>query len=406
MEKDFHVDDGVTSTNTVEGVIQLAHEAREICSKGNLRLHKFISNDHTVLQSIPPSECAVNTNTRDLTFKDMPQERALSIQWNIEKDCFRFDNTLKLQPATCRGILSTVASIYDPLGFLAQYILNGKRILREMCQHGIEWDDPLPNSLKPRWKNWQGDFVNLEKLNIHRCYLPVSFSEPKEIELHHFSDASSSGYGQCSYLRAKNAKDEIHCSLVMVKARVSPTKLTTIPRLELTAAVVSVSVGNMLREELCYDAKEYFWTDSKVVLGYINNDARHFHTFVTNRVQKIRQSTSPKQWFYVPSEVNPADSASRGVTVSELIESSWFTGPTFLWKNELPTPQTAELDLAIGDPEVRKVQTLLTKVTDTTSLAERLCKFSSWSKVVKAVAHLIRRARQIKSNAPFSCYTH
>lgn len=113
MEKDFYVDDGVTSTNTVKEAIQLAQEAREICSKGNLRLPKFISNSHTVLQSIPPSECAVNTNTEDLTFKDMPQERALSIQWNIEKDCFRFDNTLKVQRATRRGILSTVASIYD-----------------------------------------------------------------------------------------------------------------------------------------------------------------------------------------------------------------------------------------------------------------------------------------------------
>ncbi|KAJ7988063.1 hypothetical protein DPEC_G00319750 [Dallia pectoralis] len=57
----------------------------------------------------------------------MPQERALGIQWNVERDCFRFDNTLKDQPATRRGILSTVASIYDPLGFLAPYVLHGKR---------------------------------------------------------------------------------------------------------------------------------------------------------------------------------------------------------------------------------------------------------------------------------------
>ncbi|XP_028323877.1 uncharacterized protein LOC114476498 [Gouania willdenowi] len=83
------------------------------------------------------------------------------------------------------------------------------------------------------------------------------------------------------------------------------------------------------------------------------------------------------------------------------MKSSWFTGPAFLWKNELPTPQTVELDLTIGDPEVRKeVQTLLTKATDTTTLADRLSKFSSWSNAVKAVAHLIRRAKQIKSNTP------
>ncbi|XP_013856282.1 uncharacterized protein LOC106512149, partial [Austrofundulus limnaeus] len=296
IEKDFYVDDGVTSTDTVERAVQLAQEAIEICKQGGLRLHKFISNSPAVLQNIPPSECAVNIKTKDLTVKDMPKERALGMQWSVETDCFKFDNTLKNQPPTRRGILSTVASIYDPLGFLAPYVLSGKQILQEMCQQGISWDDPLPEALRPRWESWQRDFSNLEKVNITRCYFPKAFGEIKERELHHFSDASTSGYGQCTYLRAINAKEEIHCSLIIAKARVSPIKLTTIPRLELTAAEVSVSVSNMLREELGYDqVKEYYWSDSKVVLGYINNDARRFHTFVANRVQRIRQSTSPQQ---------------------------------------------------------------------------------------------------------------
>lgn len=47
----------------------------------------------------------------------------------------------------------------------------------------------------------------------------------------------------------------------------------------MTAAAVSVTVSNMLREELVYsNVEEFFWTDSKVVLGYINNEARRFHT--------------------------------------------------------------------------------------------------------------------------------
>lgn len=310
VTKDFYVDDGVTSADNVKRAIQLAQEAREICSKGGLRLHKFVSNNHAVLQSLPPSECATETNTKDLTFNDT-LERALGIQWSIKEDSFRFNNTLKDQPATRRGILSTVASIYDPLGFLAPYVLNGKRILQEMCNQGTGWDEHLPERLKPRWESWQRDFTNLQKINITRCYLPADFGEVVETELHHFSDASTSGYGQCSYLRVKNKKGEIHCSLVIGKARVSPTKVTTIPRLELTAAVVSVSISNMLREELrIVDGKEYFWTDSKVVLGYINNDARRFHTFVANWVQKICHCTNPQQWRYVPTDENPADGAS------------------------------------------------------------------------------------------------
>lgn len=179
--------------------------------------------------------------------------------------------------------MSTVAFIYDPLGFLAPYVLNGKRIVQEMCHQGVGWDDALPEMLKPWRESWRHDFANLEKINIARCYIPTNFGKVVKTELHHFSDASTSGFD----LRVKNQRGEIHCSLVIGKARVSPTKLTTIPRLELTPAVVSVAVSNMLREELGYAiSKEYFWTDSKVVLSYINNDSRRFHTFVANRVQK------------------------------------------------------------------------------------------------------------------------
>lgn len=106
----------------------------------------------------------------------------------------------------------------------------------------------------------------------------------------------------------------------------------TIPRLELTAAVISSSVSSMLKEELELKIdQEHFWTYSKVVLGYINNEARRFHVFVANRVQRIRDKTDPAQWHYIDTEQNPADHASRGLKVSELISSNWLTGPKFLW---------------------------------------------------------------------------
>jgi len=101
---------------------------------------------------------------------------------------------------------------------------------------------------------------------------------------------------------------------VFAKARVDPTKIVTIPRLELTA----VNVISMLKAELEYEnIQEFFWTDSQVVIGYINNEARRFHTFVANRVQLIPQRTSPEQWNYVASADNPADYASRGLSVTQ-----------------------------------------------------------------------------------------
>ena len=78
----------------------------------------------------------------------------------------------------------------------------------------------------------------------------------------------------------------VHCSLVIAKSRVAPTKVMTIPRLELTAAMLSTKISRFLRKQLNLEYKEFFWTDSKVVLGFIANESRKFHTFVANRVSE------------------------------------------------------------------------------------------------------------------------
>eukprot|EP00914_Ancora_sagittata_P012894 GHVO01024903.1.p1 GENE.GHVO01024903.1~~GHVO01024903.1.p1 ORF type:complete len:167 (-),score=6.03 GHVO01024903.1:61-537(-) len=114
----------------------------------------------------------------------------------------------------------------------------------------------------------------------------------------------------------------------------------TIPRLDLMAAIVSAHASTFLQTELRYDAANYFWTDSQVVLRYLKDKAQRFHMFVANRVQTIRTLTDVDRWFYVHTDQNPADIASRGGSSSELTKSIWFNGPSFLWSAELQ-PQTA-----------------------------------------------------------------
>ena len=81
---------------------------------------------------------------------------------------------------------------------------------------------------------------------------PKTLNGKKTYELHSFADASTSGFGQCSYVRVKDEDENVHVSLVMGKSHFPPTKFTTIPRLELTAAVVPVKVAVMVQEELNY----------------------------------------------------------------------------------------------------------------------------------------------------------
>jgi len=375
---------------------ELRHEisvsqAQEICAKGKLRLHKFVCNKREVLDVIPESER--NGKDVNLNYSNIPMQSVLGVKWDVETDVLSFNVDLKEKPATRRGILATVGSVYDPLGFLSPYILTGKQVLQEMCKRGVGWDEPVPPALETKWKAWLCDLENLPKVQMQRCFIPENIGVIRKIELHHFSDASSSGYGQCSYLRVV-ANDKVHCALVMAKARVAPTKVVTIPRLELTAAAVSAGESNLLRKELELKIdEEFFWTDSQVVLGYIKNEARRFHVFVANRVQKIRDLTDPKQWFYIETDQNPADHASRGLKVAELTESNWLTGPRFLWEQRLVTkPHSPEL--LVGDPEVK---VLKTQALERDGFLERFSRFSDWNTALNVVARIKRLTKGDKT---------
>ena len=189
-----------------------------------------------------------------------------------------------------------------------------------LCKESIGWDDTIPDELQIQWETWQNELHLMEMMEVPRCFKLQEMENLKKVELHHFSDASTEGYGQCSYLRLVDTRKQVNCSLVMGKAHVTPLKPITIPRLELTATVVSVRVSEMLSRELRYnEVEEVFWTDSKVVQAYIHNDARQFHTFVANRVQQIRERTLPKQWKYIEGKNNLADDASRGLSPKDLL---------------------------------------------------------------------------------------
>ena len=337
---------------------------KSICARGGTRLHKFISNSKEVIAKIAPDDRAKGVKDLDLHNDVLPIERALGVQWCVESDTFQFRIVLQDKPLTRRGILSTVSSVYDPLGFLAPVILTGRQILQNLCRDKSDWDDPVPEPLRHSWEKWRNSLHHLEKLKIQRCYKPHTFGELTSVQLHHFSDASDYGYGQCSYLRLTDDSGQVHCSFVMGKARVTLLKPVMIPRLELTAALLSVRISASLREELEYDQiAEVFYTDSQVVLGYIKNDARRFHVFVANRVQQIRDNSSPDQWKYIETKENPADESSRGLSPRDLIDYQWLNGPPFLWQRELPNRNDdVNLDISPDDLEVKKVQVFATGV--------------------------------------------
>jgi ribonuclease HI len=134
----------------------------------------------------------------------------------------------------------------------------------------------------------------------------------KRSEIHAFSDASDKAIGTAVFLKQENYTGEVNVSLLFAQARLSPKQATTIPRLELCAAVLSAQAMKWITRELRLNIDEIvFYTDSRVVLGYIQNESQRFYVYIANRVQIIRSISDPSQWKYVEMIHNPADIATH-----------------------------------------------------------------------------------------------
>ena len=177
----------------------------------------------------------------------------------------------------------------------------------------------------------------------------------------------------------------------------APLHATTIPRLELCAAVLAVELADLIQEEQVVKADSVsFYSDSKVVLGYIANETRRFYVYVGNRVERIRRS---------PTNCNPADLGTRSVDASLLQDSVWITGPQFLHhvslQEDVQTCREAKEVCSTTDSEIRpEVIVKKTEVRTSGTLGtERFSRFSKWSSLVRAISLLIKfmRSRRAKN---------
>lgn len=390
----FYVDDCLVSVGSEEEAISLCRELSALCAQGGFKLTKWTSNRRTVLATIPQEERAKEVKDLDLNSDALPVEHALGVQWCVQSDSFKFKITLKTHPLTRRGILSVTSSIYDPLGFLAPVVLSAKKILQDLCRRRLGWDDPLPSSVAGEWKAWLEDLHDLENWEVSRCLKPVDCGRLVSAQLHHFADASEEGFGTVTYLLLHDDSGRTHSAFVMGKARVAPLKLVTIPRMELTAAVVASRMDRLWRKELQMDLQEsVFWTDSTSVLKYIKNKTSRFKIFIANRVSEILKMSNVSQWRYVNTLTNPADLASRGVKVQLLLKTgAWLCGPDFLLEPESrwpENPETLEYPL-VDDPEVKAVMVNAAQVEQVSPLEKLIDYFSSWLRLKRAVGWFLK----------------
>ncbi|XP_051788795.1 uncharacterized protein LOC114659410 [Erpetoichthys calabaricus] len=324
----------------------------------------------------------------DLFVDDLPDQRSLGVRWNIMSDIFTFYAPETDRPYTRRGVLSTVNSLFDPLGFLAPVTIRGRLLLRELSRHGSDWDTNLPESMHEQWVQWQSSLQCLRGIQIPRIYSAIPPSNALHIELCIFSDASVNAIAAVAYLKFLSHDKQIDVGFVLGKARLAPRPELTVPRLELCAAVLAVEIAEVVSEEIDFQLNSTsFYTDSKVVLGYIHNQSRRFSVYVNNRVQRIRQSSKPEQWHYVPTDQNPADHGSRSISASKLSSSTWITGPRFLRLplKKIPEEQNKfDLINPESDVDIRpEVNSLSTYASESHLSSKR------WERMIGVVRHIL-----------------
>ncbi|XP_043222648.1 uncharacterized protein LOC122381925 [Amphibalanus amphitrite] len=393
IQRNFYVDDFLKSASTEDEAAGLALEVRECCARGGFRLTGFVSNSSRVMSCLPETDRAPS-HKMDLTKGVLSPQRALGVQWDVDHDTLSFRVEVQRGPASRRGILSTVSAMYDPLGFGAPFLLPAKVLLQDLCRLQLGWDDPIPYSHLQRWNQWCEELADLRDFSVPRSVAPLH-GEARSRQLHMFADASEVGYGAVGYVRVEDAEGRITTSLLMSKCRVAPLKTCSIPRLELTAAALAVQLSTQILSETDLHFDEVcFWTDSVSTLRYIQNVTSRFQTFVANKLAVIHDGSSPNQWRYVPSELNPADSLSRGQSGPAFLASRWVLGPAFLESAACEWPDQSQVQQLQGSTEELEIKKSVVSATTATEgddyTAQLLNSTSDWFKLKKRVAWVLR----------------
>ena len=411
VKQNFYVDDGLPSSSDAESATILAKELTGLLNRGGFNLTKFTSNSKDVLSAIPPQKRA--KPELDLDLEELPVERALGVRWYPESDELGFTIQELDRPETKRGILSTVCSLYDPLGMAGPVVLQAKNLLQDLWRAKVDWDEQLSDTFLIRWRDWKDTLRTMAGVRVPRCYFsPGTILSECQLQMHHFADASQKGYGTVSYLRVKHVDGNVECSFLMGKSRNAPVKFTTVPRLELQAAVLATRMNNSIRSELSLDIERTrYWTDSAIVLHYLRNPQLRLQTFVANRVQEIRENSSVEEWSHVPGVLNPADDVSRGLAPSQLSsDGRWLRGPDFLWRDEscwpnedVGTPSEDILELK----KQRHVNSNAVKVEENTpsqpsTLQQVTESCSEWTVLLRRIAWLSRFVQFVRDRKTVS----
>eukprot|EP00794_Sanderia_malayensis_P020984 gene20984-biopygen15490 len=228
LHNGIYVDDIHLGGKSEEEVAEMKQTAISIFEEGHFKLHKWHSNAPK-LDGESAENCEQTFAKQNLGVKTS-ETKILGIKWNKKEDELSITFPRPDQPATKRVVLSTIAMIYDPSGIASPVLLTAKVLFRDICEHKLPWDVPLPNVLLRRWERWLQTLPG--EVKVPRS-IPVTREQITLVELHGFADASILGCCAVVFAVVRQG-DNTNQGLLVSKSRLSKKDLT-IPRLELVS---------------------------------------------------------------------------------------------------------------------------------------------------------------------------
>lgn len=388
----FYVDDCMAGADTIEGAQELSRQLNNLLMAGGFQLRKWVANDSKVLQYIP-SENKIERLVK------IPSELMISLLgviWDPISDCFSYKVREECSNInTKRKLLSEISKIFDPLGWISPAIIAIKIILQQLWILKLEWDDELPPTIINKVRSL---FLELPLLN--QVKIPRFISVAEKCTYHGFCDASSLAYGAVIYCRTQSSDGQVNTNIIISKTKVAPIATVSIPRLELSAAYLLTQLFEYLIDVMNIPMEAITcWTDSNTVLAWLSSHPSKWKTFISNRTSYIIETLPKVSWRYVPTKSNPADASSRGLSVTNLLQStSWFNGPSWLLKNKNDWP-SRDIGNDVTNEEAKMVANV-SLISDKFHPIDTICeRISRWRKLVRVTATCIRYVTNLKQKS-------
>lgn len=381
---DSYVDDILSGADSLDDAMLLHKSLCNLLGKGGCNLRKWTTNSKDLLDFIPEDH---RESSQTISFDRDNVVKTLGIQWNTNCDTFSFKVNIDLAlSATKRSILSDSARLYDPLGWLTPSTVIAKSLFKALWERGVDWDTQIPHDIEDKWLRFKADLTKLSDLRIPRW---IKWAPGSKIELHSFCDASAVAYAAVVYSRVISPNG-IFVNILQAKSKISPIKTISIPRLELCGAALLARLANKVKHYLRDLPIEniYYWSDSSTVLSWIRKSPSSWTVYVANRVAEIQRLSSPSDWSYVPTGINPADCASRGIFPQDLLENhNWWNGPEFLYKPSTSWPKNLS---NLCTTEEEKKPKISTNVIGKRPYPELFSRFSKLQTLLRVTALCLR----------------